>query len=49
MLISFLSLKSGYSHDIHGIMKIEFGNFEFKLFNYKALDSGVKCGIIGSV
>ena len=42
MIISVSPLASGYSNDIHGIMKVEHG-LDYKLIKYKAIDSGVKC------
>lgn len=42
MIISVSPLTSGYSNDVHGIIKVERG-LDYKLIKYKAIDSGVKC------
>jgi len=46
MTISVSPLASGYSSDIHGIIKVERG-LDFQLIKYKAMDSGIKCSLFG--
>ena len=50
MLVIVNPLNTGYSVDTHGMITITYPNTSMKkqVLLFKALDSGVKCSIVGS-
>jgi hypothetical protein len=49
IIISISPLSTGYSSEIHGILAVSMtSKLNRQILNFKALDSGVKCSLVGS-